>query len=107
MLYIYSGFRQQEIDSHLCQLFCLSFKNDKLLLFGVPESLFLTNSRSNNFLWFPSKLKITNPSLLEMILKQLLPKTESLYIENPALSDFESFLLYDFHHVKKLVHNGQ
>ena len=47
MLYIYSGFRQQEIDSDLCQLFGLLSKNNKLLFFGVSEALCLMNSQYN------------------------------------------------------------
>ena len=50
-------------DYHLCQLLSLLSKNNKVLFFGVPEALCLTNSRYNELLWVPLKVRYTGSSL--------------------------------------------
>ena len=63
MLYIYNRFLTIRNDYHLCQLLSLLRKNSKVLFFGLPEALCLTNSRYNELLWVSLKVRYTGSSL--------------------------------------------
>ena len=68
------GSDNKKSDYHQCQLLSLLRKNNKVLFFGVPEALCLTNftirqcentmnSRYNELLWVPLKVRYTGSSL--------------------------------------------